>query len=81
MYNTHLVIDSDGKIAGRYDKTHLFDVEIPEKKIKLKESDYIEKGGSVASLVESPVGKIGLGIVSISLAPFSIDRLSHNQIL
>jgi hypothetical protein len=38
----------------------------PEKKIKLKESDYIEKGGSIASPVESPVGHIGLVIVRIS---------------
>ncbi len=66
MYNTHVLINSDGQIVGRYDKTHLFDVEIPEKKIKLKESDYIQKGGSIASPVESPVGKIGLGIVRIS---------------
>ena len=66
MYNTHVVIDSDGKIAGQYNKTHLFDVELPEKKIKLKESDYIEKGASIASPVESPIGKIGLGIVKYS---------------
>lgn len=65
MFNTHLVINSDGNIVGRYDKTHLFDVEIPEKKIKLKESDYIEKGGSITSPVESPIGKIGLGIVKM----------------
>ncbi|KAI9554690.1 hypothetical protein GHT06_019966 [Daphnia sinensis] len=85
MHNTHLVIDSNGKITGRYDKTHLFDVEIPEKKIKLKESDYIEKGGSVASLVESPVGKIGLGICydvrfpefSLSLAHMGADIITY----
>lgn len=67
MSNTHLVINSDGNIVGQYNKAHLFDVEIPEKKIKLKESDYIEKGGSIASPVESPVGKIGLGIVKLSM--------------
>ena len=66
MYNTHVIINSDGQIAGRYDKAHLFDVEIPEKKIKLKDSDNTEKGGSIASPVDSPVGKIGLGIVRIS---------------
>lgn len=63
MYNTHVVIDSDGKIAGQYNKTHLFDVEIPEKKIKLRESDYIEKGTSISPPVVTPFGKIGLGIV------------------
>ena len=54
------------KLPGFYDKAHLFDVEMKEKKIKLKEFDYIEKGGLIASPVESPVGHIGLVIVRIS---------------
>lgn len=64
-FNTHLVMDDQGKVAGRYDKVHLFDVEIPEKKIKLKESDYVRPGSSIGPLVmASPAGNIGLGIVS-----------------
>nr|CAH0113267.1 unnamed protein product [Daphnia galeata] len=85
MYNTHVIINSDGQIAGRYDKAHLFDVEIPEKKIKLKESDNTEKGGSIASPVDSPVGKIGLGICydvrfpefSLSLARMGADIITY----
>lgn len=49
---------------SRYDKVHLFDMELPDKKLKLKESDYVEPGAALAELVDSPVGKIGLGIVS-----------------
>jgi len=47
MFNSHLLISSSGAISGQYNKTHLFDVEIPERKIKLKESEYIEKGCSI----------------------------------
>ena len=65
MYNSHVIISSTGEIVGAYDKTHLFDVELPEKNIKLKESDYVEKGGSIVEPVNSPIGKIGLGIVRI----------------
>ena len=61
-FNTHLLLDDQGRLAGRYDKVHLFDVEIPEKKLKLKESDYVKPGSSVGPVVSSPAGKIGLGI-------------------
>ena len=63
MFNTHLLINSDGQICGKYDKTHLFDIELPEKKIKLKESDYIEKGSTLTAPIDTPIGKIGLSIV------------------
>lgn len=77
MFNTHLVINSDGKIVGRYDKTHLFDVEIPERNIKLKESDYIVKGGSITPPIESPIGKIGLGIVSTPALVYVLNDSSN----
>lgn len=64
MMNTHLIIDSQGNIAASYDKTHLFDVEMPEKNVKLKESDYIESGSHLSPIIHSPFGKIGLGIVN-----------------
>lgn len=72
IFNTHLVIDDQGKLISRYDKAHLFDIEIPEKKLRLKESDYVERGASVTPPVQSPAGKIGLGIVSDN--PLSANR-------
>ena len=56
-------MNSEGIICGQYNKTHLFDIELPEKNIKLKESDYIEKGNSISQPIDTPIGKIGLGIV------------------
>lgn len=67
MYNTHVIISSEGEMVGAYNKTHLFDVELPDKKIRLKESDYVEKGCSLIEPINSPIGKIGLGIVCILL--------------
>lgn len=58
------MINDKGDIVAAYDKVHLFDVDIPEKKIRLKESDMIQRGENILPPVESPVGKIGLAIVS-----------------
>lgn len=58
------MINDGGDVVAAYDKMHLFDVDIPEKKIRLKESDMIQRGEKILLPVESPVGKIGLAIVS-----------------
>ncbi|CAE1263837.1 NIT1 [Acanthosepion pharaonis] len=58
--NTHVLIDSNGEIAGNYVKLHLFDVDLRE--TKLHESDYTYPGQVITPPIESPVGKIGLSI-------------------
>ncbi|HXH72271.1 MAG TPA: carbon-nitrogen hydrolase family protein [Mariprofundaceae bacterium] len=49
----------DGRLAGIYDKMHLFDVVLPEE--QHTESKLIEPGGSPAT-VESDVWKLGLSV-------------------
>ncbi len=58
--NRSFLIDPQGVIKARYDKIHLFDVDLPSGE-KYRESNTVE-GGSQAVLVDSPWGKIGLSI-------------------
>ncbi len=50
-----VVFDANGKQVARYDKIHLFDVEVPEKREIYRESATFEPGKEPI-LVETPVG-------------------------
>lgn len=60
IFNSHVLINSNGEIAGHYRKMHLFDVETPE--MKFRESKYVQPGSGTVHPVETPVGKIGMTI-------------------
>ncbi|KAL8929803.1 MAG: hypothetical protein Q9208_000947 [Pyrenodesmia sp. 3 TL-2023] len=57
--NTLLWIDEHGEIKQRYQKLHLFDVDIPRGPI-LKESNSVEKGMEIVKPFETPVGNVGM---------------------
>ena len=59
--NTHLLVDMEGEIVATYAKTHLFDACVPGK-FSLKESDYVAAGMGLTPPVDTPVGRLGLGI-------------------
>ena len=50
-------------MRARYRKTHLFDVDI-KGKVRLKETDVTIPGKEIVPPVETPVGKVGMMIVS-----------------
>ncbi len=56
-----LVYKSDGQRAARYDKIHLFDVDVPDSPESHRESAHTVPGRD-ARVVESPVGKLGLAV-------------------
>lgn len=56
-----LVIDDHGTIQGRYDKIHMFDVELPDQSHTYRESE-ITQPGSQWLVVDTPFGRLGLGI-------------------
>lgn len=64
LRNTHLVINSDGEIAETYHKMHLYDVVMSSKNIKAQESSSIKAGHEIMPPVQTPIGNVGLAIVS-----------------
>lgn len=56
-----LVYDSAGERRARYDKIHLFDVEVPERSESYRESANVAPG-STPVVVETPVGRLGLSV-------------------
>ncbi len=56
-----LVFDAGGVEIARYDKMHMFDVDVADNQRSYRESDTFEPGTSVVSL-ESPLGKVGLSV-------------------
>ncbi|XP_037615547.1 deaminated glutathione amidase [Sebastes umbrosus] len=62
IYNSHIIINDKGDIISVYRKSHLFDVELPEKGVSLKESAFTIPGPSLVPPVQTPIGKVGLGI-------------------
>lgn len=55
------VVDSDGEIVARYDKIHLFDVDVDDATGSYRESATFEPGDRVVC-VDTPAGRIGLSV-------------------
>ncbi|HEY0621913.1 carbon-nitrogen hydrolase family protein [Sphingomonas sp.] len=58
--NRGFVIDGAGEVRARYDKLHLFDVDLPTGE-RWRESDAYAPGAG-AAVVATPLGKLGLAI-------------------
>jgi predicted amidohydrolase len=56
-----LVYNPEGEVIARYDKMHLFDVQVEDKQAQYSESKSFEAGDQVV-LVDTPMGRIGLSI-------------------
>uniref|UniRef100_A0A060TB96 ARAD1B14190p n=1 Tax=Blastobotrys adeninivorans TaxID=409370 RepID=A0A060TB96_BLAAD len=59
--NTLLWLDNQGNVLHRYQKLHLFDVEIANGPI-LKESQSVEPGSEVLAPFDTAIGKVGAAI-------------------
>ena len=56
-----ILFNADGEQVGRYDKIHLFDVDLSEASGSYNESAFTQAGNKLV-VVDSPFGKLGLGI-------------------
>ena len=70
-----LLFDDKGEIKARYDKVHLFDVNLPESQEIYDESTTTEPGDS-ATVVETPFGRLGLAVCYDLRFPELFRRMS-----
>lgn len=61
ILNAHIVVDDLGEIRSVYHKIHLFNLEIPAV-VRLIESESYVAGEKLPDPVDTPIGKVGLGI-------------------
>lgn len=73
--NRSFLIDASGEIAARYDKVHMFDVQISETE-QYKESRAY-RPGSRAVVAETPFGNIGLSVCYDLRFPYLYRKLAH----
>ena len=74
--NRGYVIDREGEIRARYDKLHLFDVDLPTGE-SWRESNVYSAGEGVVLLNGTPVGKLGLTICYDLRFPGLFARLAE----
>ena len=56
--STTFVFDDRGEVVSRYDKIHLFDVELPNSNESYNESEVFNSGKDL-KVIETPIGRVG----------------------
>ena len=74
--NRGFVIDREGQVRARYDKIHLFDVDLPTGE-SWRESNVYSAGNGVVLINGTPVGKLGLTICYDLRFPGIFARLAE----
>lgn len=63
MRNTLVWIDAEGRIAQRYEKLHLFNMDLAsDGGPHMKEADTIEAGREIVPPFQTPIGRLGLAM-------------------
>ena len=75
LVNRGFVIDDRGAVRARYDKIHLFDVDLPTGE-SWRESAMYDAGAKAVIVPDTPVGRLGLTICYDLRFPELFQRLS-----
>lgn len=75
--NRAFLIDPTGSIVARYDKMHLFDVQLANGESWLESGAYTP--GQQAVVVDTPLGRIGLAICYDLRFPLLFDRIGSTR--
>lgn len=62
VLNTLVYFNSKGELINRYQKLHLFDVEVTKDAPIIKESNGVEPGDKLPTIINSPAGNLGPAI-------------------
>lgn len=62
VYAACLVYDAAGRRVARYDKMHLFDVDLPSGGERYRESATIAAGAESLQVLDTPAGRLGLSV-------------------
>jgi deaminated glutathione amidase len=73
--NRSFLIGPDGGIAARYDKIHMFDVNVSETEVYRESTAY--RPGESAVLAETPIGRIGMTVCYDLRFPHLYRRLAQ----
>ncbi|QYU69051.1 carbon-nitrogen hydrolase family protein [Leptolyngbya sp. 15MV] len=76
--NRAFVIAPSGEIAARYDKMHMFDVDLASGE-SWRESNAYRPGEQVASVEDTPVGRLGLTVCYDIRFPALFDALGRRR--
>ena len=81
LANRSIIIAPDGQIKARYDKMHLFDIDLASGESWRESSAYI--GGNTPVVVQTPLGLMGLGVCYDMRFPdlFSVYAKSNVDII
>jgi len=77
VYASSLVIDNQGRQVARYDKIHLFDVDVPGTNEQYRESNTIAAGDNPL-VVSTPFGMLGVAICYDLRFPELFRSMSRN---
>ena len=74
--NRSFLIGPDGEIAARYDKIHMFDVQVNETETYRESAGY--RPGTEAVVADTPFGKVGMSICYDLRFPDLYRKLAHS---